>query len=130
MVQFDRREYFVVEEEFIILTFALSREAEQEVTVEVFTSDITAQGVNLSIVDFIEFIINNLTGFNDYTPLLEVLTFSTGETRISIPFSTLGEFELAELNETLRVSLSNPSDGLTLGEVSTATITIMDNDGT
>lgn len=68
-------------------------------------------------------------------PLSEVLTFMAGTTSIPLVLTTFDELELerpplAELTETLGVSLFNPSSGLLLGDVSMANVTIVDNDGT
>ena len=69
-------------------------------------------------------------GFIDYIPILGPVAFVAGETSTTVDIATIGgdELDIAELNETLMVSLTDPSDGLILGEVNTATITILDND--
>lgn len=45
VVQFDRRNYIVVEGDSVELTLILNRQAEETVTVDVSTSDFTTEGI-------------------------------------------------------------------------------------
>lgn len=71
----------------------------------------------------------HFSGVNDYIFLSRSITFVAGEISTTIDLATIGgELDTAELNESLIISLTNPSIGVTLGEINTATITILDND--
>lgn len=63
----------------------------------------------------------------DYTATSGTLTFAGGETSKAITIPIL-EDSAVEANETLTVTLSNPTGGVTLGTPSSATVTITDND--
>lgn len=67
------------------------------------------------------------TQSKDYSLAAGRVTFAAGET--SKTFTLLVTDDLfAEPNEVVNVALSNPSSGLTLGNPSAATVTIVDND--
>lgn len=69
-----------------------------------------------------------ILGSNDYVGISQQFTFLPGVTAISISIDTVDDFELAELNETFLVVLFTSSEILTIGEIDTANITIVDND--
>jgi poly(3-hydroxybutyrate) depolymerase len=79
------------------------------VTVDFATTDVTA------------------TSGLDYTSITTALSFAPTERwkLVSIPILNDG---LKEVNETFRITLSNPTNG-TLGVTKTTTVTIVDNDG-
>ncbi len=65
----------------------------------------------------------------DYTISSGTVTFAAGET--SKVFSILiNDDNYVEGSETFNLTLSNPTDGVSLGSQSTATVTIVDNDTT
>ncbi len=64
---------------------------------------------------------------SDYTANSGTLTFNAGD--ISKTFSILiADDDLAEGNETVNLSLSNPTGGASLGAISAAVLTIVDNE--
>lgn len=67
------------------------------------------------------------TAASDYTNTPIALTFASGETTqiVTIP---IANDTLIELNETLTLTLSNPTGGATLGSQSSATLTVVDDD--
>ena len=90
----------------------LSTRADREVTVMVATEDISAEAPD------------------DYTALTTMtITFPAGTTRQVIPAVTIND-DIQEGDESFRLRLSNPTNGLMLGSRSTATVNIRDNDGT
>lgn len=64
----------------------------------------------------------------DYTAASGTLSFGTNETSKSFTVPVLDD-TLSEGNETINLSLNNQSLSFTLGNPSTATLTIVDNDG-
>lgn len=60
---------------------------------------------------------------NDYDQVTQTVTFLAG-TRSAIVFVSTINDGLSEETETFTASISNPSDGLTLGTQSTATVSI------
>jgi hypothetical protein len=65
----------------------------------------------------------------DYSPASGALTFSAGQATqtLAIP---IGPDAAAEGKESFTVTLANPLGGATLGTITTATVTIADDDGT
>lgn len=63
----------------------------------------------------------------DYTAASGTLTFAAGQSSASFSVAVKDD-TLVEGNETVNLTLSNPTGGLTLGSQSTATLTIVDND--
>lgn len=62
----------------------------------------------------------------DYNAVSGTLTFANGETTKTFNITLLPD-SLTESNETFNITLSNPTGGATLGNTSTAVITITDN---
>jgi Ca2+-binding RTX toxin-like protein len=67
------------------------------------------------------------TGPDDYINTSATVNFANGETSkvVTIPIVNDGVFET---NETIYLTLNNPTNGATLGSQNTATLTIIDND--
>lgn len=65
---------------------------------------------------------------SDYTAASGSVNFAAGETQKTI-FVGINQDSFTEGDETFGVNLSNPSAGATLGQPSTATVTIVDDDG-
>jgi Ca2+-binding RTX toxin-like protein len=68
------------------------------------------------------------TAGNDYTSVNTTISFADGDTTaktINVPIS---DDTLVESNETVRLTLSNPTGGATLGTQNTATLTIINDD--
>ncbi|MFN2623250.1 MAG: Calx-beta domain-containing protein [Chthoniobacterales bacterium] len=65
---------------------------------------------------------------SDYTASSGTVTFASGETQKTIVIP-INEDPLVEGDETFNVTLSNPSNGATLGNPSSASATIIDDDG-
>lgn len=63
----------------------------------------------------------------DYTNASGTLTFADGETNKTILVGIIDD-TLVEGDETINVTLNSPTGGATLGSVSAATLTILDND--
>lgn len=72
---------------------------------------------------------NTATAGNDYTADPIAVTFAAGETTQAIAIPIFDDSDLED-DETLILTLSNPTDGATLGAENTATLTIVDNDVT
>ena len=66
---------------------------------------------------------------SDYMSVTRTLTFPAGETELLVPVDTIGD-SIAEQLEIFRATLSNPSTRLTVGDQDTATVIILDDDGT
>ncbi|MGC9973902.1 MAG: FG-GAP-like repeat-containing protein [Gaiellaceae bacterium] len=64
---------------------------------------------------------------SDYTSVSKTVTFAAGVTQMKVSVPIKND-KLPEKNETVRLSLSGPSTGATLGTPHTATLTIIDND--
>lgn len=64
---------------------------------------------------------------DDYTEVLQTITFADGATRRSVRIPIIDD-SLDEGDETLRVSLVNPTNGATLATPIQSVITIIDND--
>lgn len=69
------------------------------------------------------------TAGSDYVAGSNVLTFGPGETSKTIEVA-LRDDTAVEGRETVRLTLSNPTGGATLGTVRSATLVVRDNDGT
>src|SRR5207248_1740141 len=67
------------------------------------------------------------TSGSDYTAASGTLTFSAGVTSKTFVVRIINDTR-AEPDETINLTLSNPTNHATLGTPSTATITILDND--
>lgn len=69
------------------------------------------------------------TAGSDYTATFGTLTFAVGETTKTFSIPIIND-TTTESNETVILTLNSPSNGVTLGIPSTATLTIVDNDST
>lgn len=68
------------------------------------------------------------TASSDYTAVSGILTFADGETTAQTITIPIINDDLGEEDETVILSLNSPGGGATLGNPSTAVITIVDND--
>ncbi len=91
------------------VTVTRTGDAESAVSVNLATSDGTA------------------TAGSDYTALALTLDFASGETSKNVPVLITND-TTDEPDETVNLTLSNPTGGAALGSPSTATLTIMDDD--
>lgn len=64
---------------------------------------------------------------SDYTGVTETIEFGAGVKTLKIEIPLLGD-ALDEDDETVHLTISNPSGGATLGELDSATLTIVDDD--
>ena len=100
-----------VEGESVVFTVSLSHESSGEVTVQYATADDTA------------------TAGTDYTAASgAALTIGAGDTSTTLTIATTQD-TMDEHDETFTVTLSNPSSNAELGTPTTATGTIVDDDG-
>ena len=130
-VEFDPAIYSVNEGEQVSVSVILNFIADRDVTVNLATSDGSATGTTLFILtsllqsnsspDFI-------TAGSDYTAVSTVVTILAGETEATIVVATIDD-NIAEQLESFSALLSGPSEGLSLGTQTDATISIVDNDG-
>src|SRR5262249_3656033 len=67
------------------------------------------------------------TAGSDYTPVSGTLTFADGEASKTFTVAVLDD-SLVEGNETVTLTLSNPTGGATLGSPASVVFTIVDND--
>ncbi len=110
-VQFAAAAYSVNETDGVAnITVNLGSASSQPVSVDYATSDGSAK-----------------TADSDYTAAGGTLTFAPGETSKTFPVTIVDDL-LTEGDETVNLALSNPS-GATLGALTTATLTIVDNEG-
>ena len=65
----------------------------------------------------------------DYTAVTQTVNFANGDTANKTVNIPIINDTAAEANETVNLTLSNPTGGATLGSPSTAVLTITDNDG-
>ena len=101
--------------------FTVSESGARSITV-VRTSSSAAQSVTVTTS-------NNGTAVagTDYTAVTTILSFAVGETSKTVNIPILSD-TLVEGNENLNLTLSNPTNGGTLGPARTAVLTINDND--
>ena len=82
----------------------------------------------LALVSFIHIFSSSSETPDDYTMTVMTVTFPAGETQMSVTVPTT-EDDTAEETEMFTAVLSDPTNGLTLGDDSTARAMIEDNDG-
>ena len=68
------------------------------------------------------------TAGSDYTAVTQTVNFANGDTANKTVNIPIINDTTAEANETVNLTLSNPTGGATLGSPSTAVLTITDND--
>jgi len=107
---------------FSVATYTVS-EATASATVTVSRSGGTASGVT------VDYVMSNgtATAGSDYTATPGTLSFASGQTSRTFTVPILPD-TLDEANETVVLTLSNPTGGATLGTTNPATLTITDND--
>ncbi len=90
---------------------------------------VTRTGTNLASGVTVQFTTTNgtATAGTDYVHATQVLTFGAGEAFRDVSIATIGD-SLAEGNETVALTLSNPSAGALLGTAKTAVLTILDDE--
>ena len=93
------------------------------------TIRVTRTGANLASNVTVQFATANgtATAPADYADGTRILTFAAGEAFKDVPI-TIVDDAVAEGNETLVLTLSNPSPGATLGAIRTAVLTIRDDE--
>ena len=92
------------------------------------TVRVTRAGANLASNVTVQFATTNGTGTAaDYADATRILTFAAGEAFKDVPI-TIVDDAVAEGNETVVLTLSNPSPGATLGAIRTAVLTIRDDE--
>lgn len=91
-----------------VFTIRLSSASTREITVEYFTSDLTAS--------------NNF----DFLERTGVLVFAPGVTNLTLIVPVINDFN-DEPNEVFRLNLKNPTNAIVVGDFATATV--IDNDG-
>jgi hypothetical protein len=64
----------------------------------------------------------------DYIAVTMTLNFAAEQTRVSVPVDTIDD-QTAELQEGFTALLSNPSEGLALGQQDTGTVIILEDEG-
>jgi hypothetical protein len=119
-VQFDSPTYAYNEDGSVatqVITVTRTGGMDGDISVTVTSSDVTANSDPLSVVEPV-----------DYTPISFTAFFADQDTTpVQVPISIVDDL-LPEINETLTVSLSNPTNGADLGAPSSADVTIIDND--
>ncbi len=112
-VKFDERSFQVVEgQAFATVTVERSRGNRGAISVQVGTADLSAKAGE------------------DYTATTTTLTWADGERQNKTVRIPILDDDLAEGNESLRLTLSNPTGGARLDdERGTATLTILDSNG-
>ena len=95
------------------------------------TVRVTRTGTNLASGITVQFTTANgtATAGGDYTAVSRTLTFAALEAFQDVKIPILDD-SLPEGNETVTLSLSNPSTGATLGATTTAVLTILDDEQT
>jgi azurin len=90
---------------------------------------VTRTGTNLASGVTVQFTTTNgtATAGTDYVDATRALTFAAGEAFKDVPIATIGD-SLAEGNETVALTLSDPSAGALLGANKTAVLTILDDE--
>lgn len=110
--------------QFAAATFAVAENA-GTATITVTRTGSTAQSASVRIATS-----DGTANANaDYSPLSALVTFGAGETKKTLSLSIVDD-AVHEANETLVLTLSNPSGTTTLGSPATAVLTIQDNDPT
>ena len=66
----------------------------------------------------------------DFTALNQTVSFADGQTSASVPLTILNDTAVEGVDETVTVALSAPTGGATLGNPTTAVVSIDDNDAT
>ena len=69
----------------------------------------------------------HLSGGVDYSAVSTTLTFPAGATELTVPVDTIDD-SLTEIQENFGATLSNPSQGVSVGDQSVAVVIITDND--
>ena len=102
-------------------------------------SDSVAEGTEAAIIVFlstsadrevsVDFTTESDTAItpDDYTSITRNIIISAGETSVTVLVDTIDD-DIREVDEVFRASLSNPTNGLSLGTPITTEITIVDND--
>lgn len=67
------------------------------------------------------------TAGSDFTPFSQTVTFAPGQVTAAVPIVIVNDTAV-ERNETIVFSLTSPLTGVTIGQPSTVTVTIVDND--
>jgi ELWxxDGT repeat protein len=80
-----------------------------------------AVSVRLNLTD------DTATAGNDYTNTPITVNFADGQSSSAVSIPIIND-SIPELSETIRLSLSNPTGGATVGSGATASISILDND--
>ena len=109
-VQIQTAALTITEGELGSIDIILSTQADREVTIDLTTMDGTA------------------TAPNDYRSLTLTLSFLVGSITTTIHLGTVDDSTI-EGPETFSVTLSNPANGLALGDQAVTVVTIRDNDG-
>jgi|GEM_PF-543808 len=123
VMQFSAANYSVVEGSgSVAITVTRSGDTSAEATVDYSSSDSSAPGVSCSSV-------TGAAGNRcDYTPAVGTVHFAAGQS--SKTFTVLvSDDAYVEGMETLQLTLSNPGSGSLLGGQTTATLSIVDDDG-
>src|SRR4029078_12001044 len=66
------------------------------------------------------------TAGSDFTPFSQTVTFAPGQATAAVPIVIVNDTAV-EGNETIVFSLTSPLTGVTIGQPSTVTVTIVDN---
>jgi Calx-beta domain len=109
--------YFETGGAFSAITVIRTGGMDGDVTVQVTSTDGTANSDPLSLVEPV-----------DYSPISFIVMFADQSTTpVIVPVSIVEDL-LPELDEEFTVALGSPTNGVQIGAVSSATVTIFDND--